>query len=225
MPVKQRRGRKYMKKRPVRGYKRGMNKISRAIHSFKRTVNLGTALTQISNVGTTTNYSNGFNFRLNQIPNYTEYQSLYDQYKMTGVSFKIMPKWTNPGNGSNSNTVAGVGQIITVIDYDDSLSPLTRDELLEFQTAKVSSCNRQHVRYIKPKILGMVYRTATTQGLSVIPSKYLDMGLADLPHFGLKVWIDGPNPNSQIAAGGPFSPLDILYDLYATYYFKCKNTR
>ena len=204
--AKQRRGRKYMKKRPVRGYKRGMNKISRAVHSFKRTVNLGTALTQISSVGTVTNYSQGFPFRMNQVPNYTEYQALYDQYKLTGVSFKIMPKWTNPGNGANSTTIAGVGQIISVIDYDDTLAPLTRDELLEFQTAKVTACNKQHVRYIKPKMLNLVYRTVSTQGYSVVPSKYLDMALVDVPHFGLKVWIDGPNVNSQITAGGPYTP-------------------
>lgn len=221
---RQRRGRKYMKKR-VGGYKRRGVKVARAVHAFKRTVNLGTALTQISNVGTTTNYSNGFNFRLSQLPNISEYQNLYDQYKITGIAFKIMPKWTNPGNGANSNTVAGVGQIISVIDYDDSLAALTRDELLEFQTAKVSMCNKQHKRYIKPKMLSLVYRTSTTNGYSVLPAKYLDMGLADVPHFGIKVWIDGPTPNTQIPGGGTFSALDVLYDIYATFYFKCKNTR
>lgn len=223
-----RKGRKAMKK-TYSGYKRVMRrigKINRAVHSFKREVNLGTISTEISSLGTITNYNAGYNFKLQDCPNYAEYQALYDQYKITGINFKIMPKTDNVANAANSNTVSGFGQIITVIDYDDSVvSGLTRDDFLQFQTVKVTGPTRKHTRFLKPKQLGIVYRASGTTGQAVVPARFLDMGLADIPHFGVKVWIDGPTRNPLLGANDINSPLTVIYDVYATYYFKCKNTR
>lgn len=216
-----RKGRKYQKKR--KGARRYGKKMARVAHSYKREVFIGTVNTQITSAGAASNYQGGYAFRLSDLPNNAEYAALYDQYKITGVSFKIMPKWQNPGNGANSNTVSGVGQIITVIDNDDASNTFTKDDLLQYRTCKVTTPGRVHKRFIVPKMLNAVYRTGVTFAYNSVACKWIDMTLTDVPTYGIKMWIDPPVQNSLVAV--PITPLQIPYDIYATYYFKCKNTR
>lgn len=219
MPPRQRRGRKYQKK-TTRGYKNRMNKRNRQIHSFKREYFMGTFSTNITTTGTSNPIAQGFAFRLSDLPNVNEYASLFDQYKFTGIKFKVMPKNDNIGGAANTTSVPGYGQIITVLDWDDSGNPLIKDELLQFGSCKVSHPGRQHVRYFKPHMLNAVYRTGLTFAYNTMACKWIDMTITDVPVYGIKLWVDGPTAN-----GSPNVATVVPYDVYATYYFKCKSTR
>lgn len=223
--TKQRRGRKYQKRRIYRNYKYGQmgNKVSRVVHNFKREVFLGQAQTSITSAGVVTNYAQGWNFRLSDLPNVSEYVSLFDQFKLTGVKFKVMPKVSSIANTSNSMTLTGFGQIITCLDFDDVTTPTNKDELLQYNNVKVSHPNRQHHRYFNPTMLSTIYRVGLADAHSVMKCKWLDMAYTDTPTYGLKMWIDGPQVNPL--GGSPVTPATVTYDIYATYYFKCKATR
>ncbi len=222
--VKQRKGRKYQKRKYNRNYKRGMmSKSLRVTHSFKREVFLGQASTQITSLGVQTNYSQGWAFRLSDLPNVTEYAALFDQYKITGVKFKVMPKASSIANVSNSFTLSGFGQIITCLDFDDVTAPANKDEILQYNNVKVTHPNKQHHRYIKPSMLNTIYRVGLTDAHAVVPCRFIDMAYTDVPTYGLKMWIDAPQVNPL--GGSPVTPATVLYDIYATYYFKCRATR
>lgn len=218
-----RKGRKYQKKGARGGYKARARKMARVSHSYKREVFLGQINTQVTSTGVTSNYSGGFAFRLSDLPNVSEYAALYDQYKITGIKFKVMPKSDNLAQAANSNTISGFGQIITVIDNDDAIAPTNKDDLLQYRTCKVTGPARKHSRYIVPKMLNTVYRTGLTSAYNSISCKWLDMSITDVPTYGIKLWIDPPVLNGLAAT--PYAALQVPYDVYATYYFKCKNTR
>lgn len=216
---RQRRGRKYQK-RTRGGYKGRMNKINRQVHTFKREYFAGTFSTNITATGTSNALAQSFAFRLSDLPNVTEYASLFDQYKFTGVRVKIMPKNDNIGGAANTTSVGGFGQIITVLDWDDAVSPLSKDELLQYGSCKVSHPGRIHSRYFKPHMLNAVYRTGLTFAYNTMPCQWIDMSITDVPQYGLKLWIDGPTQTAS-----PNVAVTVPYDVYMTYYFKCKSTR
>jgi len=55
------------------------------VHFFKRHVDLGTIT--LSSAGITTQ---GYSFQLDEVPNYTEFTALYDQYKLSAVAIKFI---------------------------------------------------------------------------------------------------------------------------------------
>lgn len=206
--------------------RRSTNKLRRQVHMFKRIVNLGsyTAKTTYNGVGlpnTDVPVMKAFSFQLNDLPNASEYNVLFDQYKITGIKLRVIPKAAMTTQGSSTGTIAsvGYGQVVSVIDYDDADTPTSKDQLLEFGSAKVTSVSRIHQRYFKPKILNQVYINSISTGYSPVRSNWLDNSYPTIQHYGLKLWIDAPQSSNNTTSSS------ISYDVYATYYFMCKNTR
>lgn len=211
--------RKPQARRPKRLVSR--NRIARQVHSYKRIVNLGTYVASQSPATGYAPAKGAFSFNMNLVPNAAEYSALYDQYKINGVSLRFIPK-TNQFQGGTSGTqnALGYGQVITVLDYDDSGTPISKDALLEFGSAKVSRSNQIHKRYFKPKMLNLAFINAGTNGYSVGPARWLDWNQSTVEHYGVKWWIDAPTvPNTATDSSS------IAYDVYATFYFQCKNTK
>jgi hypothetical protein len=215
-----RRGRKFKKTTKGKGYRARQNKRARQIHSFKREYFVGTLSTSVTSAGVSTPIQAGFAFRLSDLPNVGEYSALFDQYKFTGIKFKVMPKNSNVGGASNTTSVPGYGQIITVLDWDDANNPITKDELLQYGSCKVSHPGRQHHRYFRPHMLNAVYRSGVSFAYNTMACKWIDMTITDVPVYGIKLWVDGPTAVSSLNV-----PVVVPYDIYATYYFKCKSTR
>lgn len=215
-----RRRRPVVRRRKTNRPRKMRTNMNRQVHKFKRQAFLGTYKATSTNLGGLTPVSKGFSFQLVDLPNVAEYTSLFDQYKITGVQLRIIPKSSEQIQGSTSGTVAttGYGQVVTAIDYDDAGNPASKDQLLEYGSVKVTQSNRVHTRFISPKILNVVFRNALTSGYSPVKATYLDCSYNDLPHYGIKLWIDAPS-----SAGTSDSA--ISYDVYAMYYFTCKNTR
>lgn len=198
---------------------RSRARMSTVIHKFKRIVNLGTYTATASSL-TETPVSKAFSFQLTDMPNVTEYGALYDQYKITGIALRVIPKTSQfQGGTSGSTAVIGYGQVVTCIDFDDAANPTSKDELLQYQNAKVTRSSVLHKRFIKPRILDTIWVNSLSSGYQAVIPGWVDMANSNLPHYGIKLWVDAP------ATAGGTSSSSISYDVYATYYFKCKNTR
>lgn len=223
MPIRyRRRPRKVMRRKPRKVAVR-RNRLQRQVHMFKRIVNLGqyTASITSGSVPTISPVSKAFSFQLSDLPNVSEYTSLFDQYKITGIKLRIVPRTAMTTQGVVTGTTApvGYGQVVTAIDYDDAANPIAKDTLLEYGSAKYTSSNKIHSRYFKPKVLNAVWVNIASTGYSPVKAPWIDQANNNLPHYGLKMWIDAP----ENSGGGSNS--SISYDVYATYYFMCKNTR
>lgn len=219
--------RRRMARRPLRkrtkvvgGRKRTVNKMSRQVHLFKRTAYLGNQTATISVAGAATPIAVAHSFSLSQLPNYSEFTALFDQYKITGAKLTYTPATTV---GVSDPTVAnaavnGYSRIHSVIDYDDTNTPTSEDQLLEYGSHKSSPPFKVHTRYLKPKMLQEIYRSAISTAYAPRSNTFIDMSAPDVPHYGVKVWCSAPNTALGIQGS-------ITYKVYLTLYFVCKNTR
>lgn len=165
-------------------------------------------------------------FSLGDIPNVSEFSSLFDQYKLNGVMLQL--KLLNvPENNSYPNTnYANYGNFYPTIwyapDHDDN-GTITLAQIKEFERVrhKVAKPNREMSIMLKPTPLIQMYNTALTANYGVpMRSRYLDMAKTETPHYGIKIVFDFEGLNLGATVGQSFS-----YKLNAKYYFSCMGTR
>lgn len=219
MPRRARRNPMRKRKMPKRS-RFGNRKLARQVHSFKRTAYLGTSTATISAAGIATPIATAHSFQLNQLPGVAEFQSLFDQYKITGAKISYTPAASEGilTPQASASAALGYSRVHSVIDYDDASAPTSEDQLLEYGSHKSTAPFQTHTRYIKPKVLHEIYRSAVTTAYAPRSSTYLDLTNADVPHYGVKVWVSAPNTFFGTAN-------TISYKVYMTLYFTCKNTR
>lgn len=184
-------------------------KIANQICRFKRTCEVGNYVS-----GTGVSFY-GLSFSLDQISNYTEFQNLFDQYKIRCIVLRIWSGMTS--NDANGTAAPLVGYFHYVHDYNDSVALSSLSQLYEYGNYKVLPLHSLHGKKIivYPKLSMEFYRSATTTGYGLSNPKWLDTtntGVA-VPHFGMKYAFEWPN--------GPAHN----YRITATYYFWCKNTK
>lgn len=220
MPRARRSRRPAMKKPRRRLAVRKSPALARQVHVFKRSAYLGTQTASISAVGGPTPIAVSYAMALNQMPNFSEFTTLFDQYKITGAKLSFTPTVNmgvlNPA--ATQTAVLGYSKVHSIIDYDDAAVPVSEDSLLEYGSLKSTAPFATHSRFIKPKVLHEIYRSALTTAYAPRASTYLDMSNADVPHYGLKFWVSAPNSPIGVANS-------ISYKVYLTLYFTCKNTR
>lgn len=147
--------------------------------------------------------------QLSQVPNFGEFTALFDQYKIMGIKWRFSPR----ANSAEAGTNQGLVKFMTAIDYDGApagASAPVMTDLLQYESLKVTSSNREHVRYVKPRIASTVYNTALTSGYSA-RTAWLDCENNAVPHYGLSYVLQ------QLPAGAQ------SYDIQVTYYLAFKN--
>lgn len=207
------RKRTYSKRRPFyrnRKFSRTMMVPSnQKIHYFKRHVDLG--IINLTNAGIT---SQGWSFQLNEVPNYTEFTNLYDQYKLCAAAVKFIPLQTvsqiSPTGVGNFNI-----RFATVIDYDSSGAFATFDDAREFSTCKVKACTQYHTRYIKPRIRSANENDSNTIVASGTRKMWLSTTVTNIPHYGLRYVFEAiPTPSYVMQ-----------YKVEAVYYLAMRNVK
>lgn len=219
MPSRIRRNPMRKRKMPKRS-RFGNKKLARQVHVFKRTAYLGNQIASITTLGVPTPIAAAYNFNLNQLPGVGDFTALFDQYKITGAKLTYTPALSegvlNPTFASAATL--GYSRVHSVIDYDDSSTPTSEDQLLEYGSHKSTAPFRTHTRFIKPKMLQEIYRSSVGTAYSPRAGQFIDLSYPDVPHYGIKVWVSAPNTPSGVQGS-------ITYKVYMTLYFTCKNTR
>lgn len=195
---------------------------SRDVHSFKRWAATNTVLGS-----TTSTDGKGFaeTFTMNKLPSYTEFDTLYDRYMLTTVVVRVQ-LISNPdanswmGGNVTSNAQNWYPKFWYYPDYDDDTAPTSFDEVKQISKVKhfVLRPNKEYKIVIRPAINMQTYRTSTTTGYAPKWNQWIDIAQTDVPHFGLKYWID----NNGI---DPADSMPVTVRLERLYYFKCKDVR
>lgn len=200
---------KSMAPNPRRGMRRSM--ISRGIRQpvqyFKRSV-------WLPNWITTTAVTDSFaalKFNLSQVPQFTEFTQLYDQYCIKGVKFELIPQFDS-ANVALTTSQNVINQNYSCIDYDDVSVPSGLDTLLQYQNVQRCPSTRIMKRYIKPKVATQVYSTALTTNYSSKSNVWLDCTQPDTEHYGVKFGFTG-------------GPITQKYGLRMIFYMAFKNVR
>lgn len=169
-------------------------------YRFKRTVQWTGANVPTSSA--TVDTFGAFLFQLSQVPNYTEFQNLFDQFKITGVSIRFIPRQTVTTTNSQS-----FGTFMYDLDYTDAVVPTSVDELYQRQSTKFMMMpnTRMWKIFIRPKT--SVSSTSGNQVLSTNGWVDLDATTVSSPYYGLKWAWHG-------------ATVATFMDVYVTYYFK-----
>lgn len=185
---------------------------SNNIMSFKRVVELPSI--------TTNNVTTGLgaiSFKLSDLPNYTEFTGLFDEYCIKMIKVVIIPP-TNAYTTSTASlptTIYNNPNFYTVIDNDDALTPGSLNDLFQYDTFRMHRGMNTIKRYFKPAIADTVYG-GISGAYSVKKNQWLDAAYPGVEHYALKWAVDPMYVGATI---------DLTYRVYATYYFQCKGVR
>ena len=152
-------------------------------------------------------------FQLNDLINFTELTAISDKYKIKWV--KIVA-WCN----SNVASVAGTGQLPSMLycmDDDDVSMPASNTTGLQTIREKMGAKLKQWQQnkpitfFIRPKILSSVNGpVGTPVSSAVISSRFLDCAHSDIPHYGMKGYLQDVNLAATPAVYTQFK-FDITY--------------
>lgn len=173
------------------------------VYHFKRKVFLQDYL-----IISTSQALGSIQFALVDLPNSTDFTNLYDQYRFNKVVFKLIPKISESSINPGAITNANLQQIHSVIDHDDNTAPTGINQLVQYQTHKMTRGHQVHTRVLIPKC------QATVSGASAAPKakQWLDCDQNSLAHRGLKFIVPAPaTPGTTL-----------YYDLELTYYMSFK---
>jgi len=170
----------------------------------------------------------GIYFTLNDIPNVSEFTTLFDQYMITGVMLQIkmvpVPDATYmPVSAGTSNYANFYPTLWYAPDHDDNAN-VTLAGLKEFEKVrhKVIHPNREINIMLRPTTLQQLYRSSTTTGYACnYKRSWLDIAQADIPHYGVKLAFD----MEGMTTSSTFADAQFMFKVNAKYYFKCKNVR
>lgn len=172
----------------------------RAVHKFKRTTASFGSLTTDG----ITPVLVGFNFSFNDIPGNSEFTSLFDFYKITGIRVRVMP-FSQDGSESTLATYNSYNPpMYFAVDTSDGSAPVSVDAVLEYDTLKIGWLWKGIDFYFKPKFSDA---TGAQRGGWVATTN------SAVDWWGLKVAIP-PTTGSAAKA-----------TMLVTFYVQCKNVK
>lgn len=211
----------YRKRSRLSGYNLKFHKFVRSINNGSTSV-AGSQQITISNTGiityagtsTGTNtmqlnfalsgvnvYFNGVSTTALQMPSFTEFTSLYDQYRIDYVECQFISSNTNSSTGS-VNTSLPIMYIAK--DYDDSNAAAVTD-LLQYSTCKYAQLGQRNNSdgifkfSVKPNVDLAVYNGAVS-GYARSKPIFMDCASYNVPHYGVKLAFDGAAQSGATAA-------------------------
>lgn len=134
--------------------------VNRTIAGF--TTSGGTRLSGIIAPLTPTTYGYAnLQWQLSDLPGYTDFVTLFEEYKVNSLTYRFRPKFNGADQGFGS-TQGGVPDIMTAVDTDGGFSSTTLDALLQYSNVKFQPATREFVVKFKPAAFAAVQVDATT---------------------------------------------------------------
>lgn len=186
---------------------RGLN----VVHNFKRTLVASTLIYD-------TIVHQAAMYTLNGLPNFTDFTSLFDQYRITGIKEKFIFDRTEATVGTaGTNTIMPI--MTHVIDIDDAAPFASEASYLQYETCKQNRLDRPVTRFFRPRCAQAVYQTGGVfTGYGEGARKlWIDAASTTVEYYGFKYMIDG-----STGGGGGVNVIGRL-KRYITIYLQCKN--
>lgn len=168
--------------------------------------------------------SYGQTFTLDRLVNATEFQALYDQYKVWKIvlEFKMHTNsyvsQVTDGGAAAALAPVSFPTLYIFNDHDDVSAPTLNDMKERASAKRFLMAPNKIIRWtIRPSILVLGYRSALTNTFSPAYNKWVDMTNMDVPYFGLKCYLDNDGVNVVGQA--------MVMKMEAKYYFSCKDVR
>lgn len=183
------------------------------IYHFKRKAHQ--AVTLVMNA-VATESTGSFTFKLSDVPNVTEFTSLFDKYRITGIRAEWIPRTNVLAINNLSSSLTSIPPLITVVDYDDATAQ-SYNELFQYENAKVHNEFKPFKLYFKPMVAVATYQ-GTFTGYGSSRKMWLDCASDDIEYYSLK-WASLPY------SAGNNPTVDPSWDIVFTYYMQFKYPR
>lgn len=149
--------------------------------------------------------ANGIEFSLSSLPSYTEFQALFDMYRILKVKVDFLPCF-NSGD-ANEATSGGNSFAIPYMtispDYDNADVPVNEYQMNQYGKAKIVRLDKPFSMTVKPRVATQVYKDATTSGYGQGRyGQWIDSSSAGVEHYGLKWFINTTGPGSGFLSTG-----------------------
>lgn len=208
MPVK----RTYRRKKGARRKRRVVRKyrLSRRIPNNSRTYTFTRSYFagQIVSAAALPVFGSLF-FTLGNLPNSSEFTSLFDEYRVGKLTFNFVPIKLQ----GNIDAAYSCPELFTIVDKDDSTVPSSINEFLQSPSMRIVSSSRRFRRYFYPKFASSMYVSAVSTGYGA-RNGWVDCTNSDVPHYGLKYMM---NPSTIASA--------FIYQVFVTATVKFRGVR
>lgn len=187
--------------------------------SFKRTV---WAINWTPSTATTNSFWRYTGVTPINIPNWSEYQALFDQYRINGVKATFRPRYDSfAGNDTTDVTLPNItnqaGCLMHVInDPTSSVTPTgvygstVLQSFMEQGNVKTYSGNKAFSIYFKPTIEDNI-----VSGTQRRKAPWLQTKDNSIPHWGFHVFAQDVNLTGNFGQS---------FDIYYTFYFQCRGS-
>jgi hypothetical protein len=120
-----------------------------------------------------------YTFTFDQLPNYTEFTSLFLVYRLNKIKIVWKPEYTELTDAALVSNAVNVN-FNTAIDQTNSNAPGSVDEILQYQSCKSTGITKQHSRNFQPAMI-------TESGMPC--HCYISCLQPSVRHYGLKYGI------------------------------------
>jgi len=146
-----------------------------------------------------------------------DFTALFDEYQIRSVKLQMF-------TGFDTSTLSASPNLpvfYLIKDYTDSNALSGLAEALQYENVQVvqggaTPPNNGLKWFIRPKVELQTYRTALTTGYSSKANQWISCDQSDVPHYGLKIWVD-----PMYAGGNDLGRVLFVY----TYTIVCRSTR
>jgi len=129
-----------------------------------------------------------YQFALSDLTDYTNWISVFDQYRIDEIQAVIRPLSTSVGLQIPTSIKPPL--IYTVVDYDDATAPTTILELKQYSNCAISLYETVVV-HIKPHMALAAYSGSVFTSFANAQGQWIDAASASVPHYGIKIGIEG----------------------------------
>lgn len=170
--------------------KKAPKRVYRKRKSLKRAVNKSFMVKKtilLDRINVTSNQTQVFTAELTDLPQYTQYIALYDQYKIMKV--RVQYRVLNNVNLATSAFPSGVltlGLIHSCVDSNDSTPPGSIQQIMNDSSYFVTKSNKDHIRTFTPKFLTNVGGSAAAES----SRGWLSCDFPNVSHYALKTWFE-----------------------------------
>jgi len=140
---------------------------------------------------TSSNAANTFtalSFLLSSVEGYTEFITLYDQYRIDKIEVWLKSQQ----HAIPTTSVVNTGNMIVVVDYDDDTTPTSTGALLQYENSVFVEPQEDYYVEFQPHLAIAAYRSAGFNGYANQKSQWVDSINADVKHYGFKLGV-GPD--------------------------------
>lgn len=136
----------------------------------------------------------GFQFQFSDLPDYSSYGSVYDQYKIKEIELMVVPL-SQLTTGSTSN----YAMAYVVNDFDDSSPPTSTSQLLSYQNVTILAPGQGHRRTFVPRVAEALYGGTSFNQYGNKLAPWIDAASPGVLHYGVKITVtQSTSTNVQI---------------------------